>query len=1477
MMARRTFANANFFLGVGQTIVLSLLISGIWPLTAIAEQIDLASSPSEQPLTASLPKLEATPAPITVHVTPLGDLDLTLTPTPRFLLKTSHLQPEMTLPTVEPQNNRSVLEPSTPDLLHPPRTLTEAGWTSIDQTISTSPETPSSLPSPKVTSLPLTQAESGLPQSDPSKNTPISQEEAKTSTPPAENLGIPYFVDAEFRGSTRRQFGVLNLRLPFFQDEKSFAFADVHFEAGSNETFMGNLGLAYRRVLNTSEENPWILGTHAFYDTKRSENDFQYHQGSLGVELISKKFEFRVNGYLPGSNSNVVGQRTVNGVLGIEPRANGLGTNIVQQIFTLEARERALAGFDFEAGHRHHFSDKVSLGLFGGYFFFDSSETLSIDGPMARAQLEVQDPLGMNGGLLQVGSRFRFDETRGSELEGFVRLGIPFGGPQRSEPLSLTQRLARRPIERHYEITTFAQDINRPISLTELQAAVAGQGTLSPLGPQTAAITSQVVLNPATGQPINIFFVNGDGTAGDGTQDNPLTVAQATSSITQANDVLFFLDDAGTIDTQTGLGNSLTLKTGQQALGVGTTPNFVFTVPNLGSVTVLDMGQPQLVNGANNNVLTLANNNTIDGLAFNGQNTAPRGIAAVTGATNTTIRNSSLGNFTVAGIQITPSTNTTIDNVVFNNNATDVIVNATNTTLTNVVSTNATGPAIQILNATGTTTLTNVDISNSGGDSLQFANPAGTITATNVDITNAGDNGLEITDGDGTFTFDATSSITNATNAAFNVVGGTSTITYNGTITQTNPASAINITDKTGGTTTFNGFVTANTSTAPGVNLTNNTGSTVAFNGGLDIDTTTGIGFNATNGGIVNVAATNGGTITTTGNQAGILLQNNTESINLSGLTVDSTDGPALQATNIANATVTDSTLTSTNSATNGITLNDISGVFDLSNTTVNITNPAAVGINISNVDPTMGTVRIIGLPGSSINDTGGDGVVLGNNTTVAGMNISPLAGNRGIFANNVQNVAVQDNQIVVSGDDTGGIRLQNVSGSAEIINNQIATSGNTTNTTESSAEFLTDGAHGIEIDLEDVTLTSATIAGNIITTSGTDAQGILATVLSETGAAKLGTATISGNTISTVGDGSDGIQLTVPIRGSFSNTTITAGSIDNITVAGNDISTQGNSADGINIESSIRTEFVNTTINSTLNGGRIGSVRVAGNDISTQGDFAQGINVRTSRGGTFSNTISTSGRIDSATISGNTISTQGEFADGINVSIRPDSSLGSAMISGNTVSTQEDSADGINMRVDDDSSLGSATISDNTLSTQGDFADGINVSIDDDSSLDSTTISGNIISTQGDFADGINVRVDDDSSLGSATISDNTLSTQGEDADGINVRIDDDSSLDSTTISDNTISQAGQNSVQIDNNGGNPICTTISGNLSSNPNFAGLGGNDFNLNSRSNTFQVVNLATVSTDNNNATFSFDGTLVPPGTPLAPFTNVASCP
>lgn len=1168
---------------LGKSLALSLLIAGVWPMAAMAEEISAALlKPTETlgDIGADSVPLEAPPASATkitaAYISPPSDFQLALDPADAIpenflsplpqeesVTKSPETAPLVSVhPQLQPSPNALQDQPATEQLPQtldatnpitdpPPRTLAEAGWTTAPQVVATNQGTTLSSSATEVTSQPLAQAEPDSltdTKTDEASETPTDRNtEANTPT----NLGIPYFVDTEFRGNTRRQFGGINLRLPFWQDAQSFAFADVHFEGGSNETFLGNLGLAYRRVLNTSEENPWILGTHAFYDSKRSENGFQYHQGSLGAELVNKKFEFRVNGYLPGSNPNVVGQRTVNGVLGIQPRANGLGTNIVQQTLTLEARERALAGFDFEAGHRHHFNDQVSLGLFGGYFFFDSSETLSIDGPMARAQLEVQDPLGMNGGLLQVGGRFRFDETRGSELEGFVRLGIPFGGPKRSQPLTLTQRLARRPIEREYEITTFAQDINRPISMDALQAAAAGQGTLSPLGPQIIAATSQVALDPATRLPVNIFFIDGNGTTGSGTQGNPLTIAQA-DALTQANDVLFFLNDAGAIDTQTGTGGTLSLKEGQQALGVGITPNFVFTVPNLGSVTVFDTGQPQLINGANNNVLTLANNNTIDGLAFNGQNTSPRGIAAVTGATNTTIRNSSFSNFTIAGIQITPSTNTTIDNVVFNNNATDAIVNAANTTLTNVVSTNATGPAIQILNATGTTTLTNVDISNSGGDGLQFANPSGTITATNVDITNAGDNSIDIAGGDGTFTFDDTSSITNATSSAFNIVGGTTTVTYNGTITQNNPASAVNIADKTGGITTFNGLVTANTSTAPGVNLTNNAGSTVAFNGGLDIDTTTGTGFNATNGGTVNVAATAANeSVTTTAGTA----------INLNGVT----------------ANITFDSVSSTG-GTNGINLDTVTGSVGVSGTTTiaNATGDGFLAANSTGIY-TFGPMEITNAGDNGIDITGGDGTFTFDatssitNATNAAFNVvggtSTITYNGTITQNNPASaINITDktvgtttfNGLVTANTSTApGVNLTNNTGSTIAFNGGLdidtttgigfnATNGGTVNVMATGGDKSITTTSGTALNLNGIT---ANITFDSVSSTG-GTNGInLDTVTGSVG--------VSGSTtiVNATGDGFLATNSTGTYT--FGLTTITNAGVDGLDLSGiNDATT---------------------------------------------------------------------------------------------------------------------------------------------------------------------------------------------------------------------------------------------------------------------------------------------------------------------------------
>jgi len=421
------------------------------------------------------------------------------------------------------------------------------------------------------------------------------------------------------------------------------------------------------------------------------------------------------------------------------------------------------------------------------------------------------------------------------------------------------------------------------------------------------------------------------------------------------------------------------------------------------------------------------------------------------------------------------------------------------------------------------------------------------------------------------------------------------------------------------------------------------------------------------------------------------------------------------------------------------------------------------------------------------------DTVTMGNDSVLSGFTINPPAGSVGVLGNRVRNVEIRDNRISATGDDAAGIRLTNPSGTATITNNQIDTTGNSTNTDDTDANFLASGAHGIEIDLTDTTLTSAAISGNTIATAGNYAVGLLTQVRSQTGAARLSSATIASNTVSTTGTGAEGIQIAAPIRGNFSNATIIGGSISEVTLSDNTVSTQGDLAEGIEVALPISLDFAPTTTDSTLQSGNIDSITISGNRVSTRGEFAQGIDISQPGGGSTSNTTRTGANIDRIAIADNTVSTQGEFAEGIYLQTRNGRRIGSATISGNTVSIQGESAEGISVAAEDDSRIDSAVISGNRVSTQGEFARGISVDAEDDSRIDSTVISGNTVSTRGESAEGIYVGADDDSRIDSATISGNTVSTQGESADAVEVRVQDENNLGSATISGNTVSTAGE------------------------------------------------------------------------------------
>ena len=564
-----------------------------------------------------------------------------------------------------------------------------------------------------------------------------------------------------------------------------------------------------------------------------------------------------------------------------------------------------------------------------------------------------------------------------------------------------------------------------------------------------------------------------------------------------------------------------------------------------------------------------------------------------------------------------------------------------------------------------------------------------------------------------------------------------------------------------------------------------------------------------------------------------------------------------------------------------------------------------------------------------------GGAVIMGNDSVLSGFTITPTSGSVGVLAQNVQNVDIRENRITTTGDDAAGVRLQNVSGFAFITNNQIQTSGNTTNNAFNNTNFLTSGAHGIEIDLLNTTLDTSLISGNTISTAGTYAAGILNNVRD---GGTLTQSTISGNTVSTVGDDSQGISSRlrnngggsaridslslsgniVSTQGAYADAldveVYNASSVGSVTISGNTASAQGDEAEAIDIEledssaDSIaianntastqgrRAEGIHVEIDDDGGGASLGTLLITGNIASTQGNGAYGIDVEIDNDGGGAS-------LGNTTISGNQVSTQGNGADGIYLGLDTTGSgsanIGSATISGNTVSTQGNRAFGIFTGVytggGGSASINAATISGNTVSTQGNRAYGILTSVytggGGSSSIGITTISGNTVSTQGNRAYGIYTDVftggAGSSIIGSATVSGNTVSTQGVNALGIYTFVSTDSggsaSINAATISGNTVSTQGNGgygivSYALRAGGGTPsVCATLSGNTAT-TNQAGV--NPFVFVNFGGTFQILDTAaTFPTTQAMNTAIANGGAIPFGffPAVGAFTQVTSCP
>ncbi|MEZ5945016.1 MAG: right-handed parallel beta-helix repeat-containing protein [Planctomycetaceae bacterium] len=256
------------------------------------------------------------------------------------------------------------------------------------------------------------------------------------------------FINFQFKPGDARVLTDGRVFLPVYQDEGRLLFADIRGQIDDRSVAEGNWGLGYR----TYTPSEWIFGFYGYYDLLHSRFNNNFSQGTVGVELMSLNWDFRVNGYFAETTTKAAGANV-----------NARSGNIVVS----NLGEKAYSGMDFETGYRVKAwgeNDRVELRWFVGGYYFDAGGAgyKAMIGPRTRLELRMYD-LDLFGfqSRLEGGAEFSHDRVRDEQVFGFVRLRVPLGGPRRDRLNPFRRRMLDLPV-RDMDVVS-----NRQVSSTD--------------------------------------------------------------------------------------------------------------------------------------------------------------------------------------------------------------------------------------------------------------------------------------------------------------------------------------------------------------------------------------------------------------------------------------------------------------------------------------------------------------------------------------------------------------------------------------------------------------------------------------------------------------------------------------------------------------------------------------------------------------------------------------------------------------------------------------------------------------------------------------------------------------------------------------------------------------------------------------------------------------------------------------------------
>ena len=401
--------------------------------------------------------------------------------------------------------------------------------------------------------------------------------------------------------------GQLDLFQPLFQNNDTLFFGNAIGAFDSDSSSGANFGAGIRHIFDGS----YILGAYGYFDWLHSPNANTFYQVSGGVEAMTPDWDFRLNGYLPVSGSadlvNIPKIDGVEGMLGdptVAIQGNEIG--LLRQGIAgmpgqdgLLIQERPLGGIEGEVGYRlpfgNTFGDNTETRVFlGGYAFWgDGYPTYA--GPRGRIEFRLYDlPWLGDGSRLTAGGEIAWDDPRGVQGEGSLRLRLPFnflsGGA-------------------HQQLSDLDRRMVDPIPIRVLpvygereQIDIAKPGGPAPMD------TFEAVADNETGREISsIYFASASGTgANSGEQGNATDLTDAISRAGM-NGLIVATGSGGSYTGHFGLFEGQILLGGASSLDVkGVTSGAVITyTPGLTRPTIIHDGtmnvgavQAYLVNNA---------------------------------------------------------------------------------------------------------------------------------------------------------------------------------------------------------------------------------------------------------------------------------------------------------------------------------------------------------------------------------------------------------------------------------------------------------------------------------------------------------------------------------------------------------------------------------------------------------------------------------------------------------------------------------------------------------------------------------------------------------------------------------------------------------------------------------------------------------------------------------------------------------------